>query len=82
MAKQAREAMASQTLPVVADRGYFKREEIRACHDANIAAYVPKPMISAAKADGGFTNDAFIFSSAKPNISAPAGEADLAILQR
>ena len=59
MAKQAREAMASETLSVVADRGYFKSEEILACHDADITAYVPKPMTSAAKAEGRFNNDAF-----------------------
>ncbi|VVN72599.1 hypothetical protein PS718_00516 [Pseudomonas fluorescens] len=33
MAKQAREAMASDTLSVVADRGYFKSEQILACHE-------------------------------------------------
>ncbi len=38
MAKQAREVMASDTLSVVADRGYFKSEEILACHDAGITA--------------------------------------------
>jgi lambda repressor-like predicted transcriptional regulator len=43
MAKQAREAMASETLSVVADRGYFKSEQILACHDAGITAYMPKP---------------------------------------
>ena len=37
MAKQAREAMASDTLSVVADRGYFKSEQILACHDAGKA---------------------------------------------
>ncbi len=46
MAKQAREAIGAETLSVVADRGYFKGEEILACHDANITAYVPKPMTS------------------------------------
>lgn len=39
MAKQAREAIASETLSVVADRGYFKSEQILACHDAGITAY-------------------------------------------
>lgn len=52
--------MASETLSVVADRGYFKSEQILACHDAGIIAYVPKPMTSGAKADGRFNNDAFI----------------------
>ncbi len=57
MAKQAREAIGAETLSVVADRGYFKGEEILACHDANITAYVPKPMTSSAKADGRFNKD-------------------------
>lgn len=65
MAMQAREAMASKTLSVVADRGYFKSEEILACHYADITAYVPKPMTSGAKADGRFNNDAFIYDAAK-----------------
>ena len=75
MAKQAQEAMASETLSVVADRGYFKSEEILACQDANIITYVPKPMTSAAKADGRFNNDAFIYDSAKNEYTCPAGEA-------
>ena len=75
MAKQAREAMASDALSVVADRGYFKSEQILACHDAGITAYVPKPMTSGAKADGRFNNDAFIYDSAKNEYICPAGEA-------
>jgi hypothetical protein len=68
VAKQAREVMASDTLSVVADRGYFKSEQILACHDAGITAYVPKPMTSGAKADGRFNNDAFISDVAKNSI--------------
>jgi transposase len=75
MAKQAREAMALETLSIVADRGYFKSEENLACHDANITAYVPKPMTSGAKADGRFNNDAFIYDTAKNEYICPAGEA-------
>ncbi len=75
MAKQAREAMASDTLSVVADRGYFKSEQILACHDAGITAYVTKPMTSGAKADGRFNNDAFIYDAAKNEYICPAGEA-------
>lgn len=75
MAKQAREAMASDTLSVVADRGYFKGEQILACHDAGITAYVPKPMTSGAKADGRFNNDAFLYDAVKNEYICPAGEA-------
>lgn len=74
MAKQAREAMASDSLSVVADRGYFKGEEILACHSADITAYVPKPMTSGAKADGRFNNDAFMYDAAKDHYVCPAGE--------
>ncbi|CAI9000065.1 IS1182 family transposase [Pseudomonas sp. IT-P218] len=75
MAKQAREAMASDTLSVVADRGYFKSEQILTCHNAGITAYVPKPMTSGAKADGRFNNDAFVYDAAKNEYICPAGEA-------
>ena len=75
MAKQAREAMGTETLSVVADRGYFKGEEILACHDANITAYVPKPMTSSAKADGRFNKDIFVYDSTKNEYTCPAGEA-------
>jgi hypothetical protein len=75
MAKQAREAMASKTLSVVADRGYFKSEQILTCRDAGITAYVPKPMTSGAKTDGRFNNDAIIYDAAKNEYICPAGEA-------
>lgn len=75
MAKQARDAMASETLAVVADRGYFKSEEILACHDGDITAYVPKPMTSSAKADGRFNKDAFVYDATKNEYICPAGEA-------
>lgn len=74
MAKQAREAIGLETLSVVADRGYFKGEEILACHDANITAYVPKPMTSSAKADGRFNKDAFTYDATKNEYTCPAGE--------
>ncbi|WP_419711014.1 IS1182 family transposase [Pseudomonas sp. NFX224] len=75
MAKQAREAIGVETLSVVADRGYFKGEEILACHDASITAYVPKPMTSSAKADGRFNKDAFVYNATKNEYTCPAGEA-------
>lgn len=75
MAKQAREAMGLETLSVVADKGYFKSEEILACHDADIVAYVPKSMTSGAKADGRFNNDAFHYDAERNEYICPAGQA-------
>jgi hypothetical protein len=59
MAKQAKEALDTDTLSVVADRGYFKSEEILACEDAGIETYLPKPQTSGNQAKGQFGRDAF-----------------------
>ncbi|MCU4122416.1 IS1182 family transposase [Variovorax sp. N23] len=44
MAKAAREAMDTKKLQAFADRGYFNGTELKACEDAGITAFVPKPM--------------------------------------
>ena len=41
MAKKARVAIGTATLTAIADRGYFKGEEILACHEAGISVLVP-----------------------------------------
>ena len=46
MAAQAKEAIETETLTVVADRGYFKGEEILACEENGITTYLPKPQTS------------------------------------
>lgn len=71
MAKLARDAIASETLSVVADRSYFKSEQILACHDAGITAYASKPMTSGAKAAGRCNNDAFVYDTAKNEWNLP-----------
>jgi len=52
MAAAAREAMGKKKLQAVADRGYYSGPQIKACDDAGIAAILPKPMTSNAKAEG------------------------------
>lgn len=74
MAKQARVAMGTQSLSVVADRGYFKSEEILACHEAGITAFVPKAKTSGAAAAGRFGRDDFIYDTAQNEYRCPAGE--------
>jgi hypothetical protein len=46
MAEQAREATGIKDLTVVADRGYFKGEQILDCQQAGMATLVPKPLTS------------------------------------
>jgi transposase len=75
MAKEARAAIGTTALTAIADRGYFKGEEILACHEAGIATLVPKTMTSGAKADGRFDKADFIYDAAKNEYRCPAGQA-------
>ncbi|MBB4851868.1 hypothetical protein HNP41_005646 [Pseudomonas aeruginosa] len=74
MAKQAREAMGVEVLSAVADRGYFKGEEILACHEAGITIFVPKALTSGATAAGRFGKGDFIYDAAKNEYRCPAGQ--------
>ena len=73
MARQARDALDAKTMEVVADKGYFNNNEIAACEDAGIAAYVPKPATSNAKAQGRFDKRDFAYDPAKDYYVCPAG---------
>jgi len=74
MAEQAREATQIKDIEVVADRGYFTGEQILACEQAGIAAYVPKPLTSNSKADGRFGKQDFVYVPEKNEYRCPAGE--------
>ena len=74
MARQARDEMAVKTLEVVADRGYYDGEEIRACEEADITVTLPKPMTSGAKAAGRFGKQDFVYVAADDVYRCPAGE--------
>lgn len=74
MATQARAAIGGEELTVIADRGYFKGEEIRACQEAGITAIVPKTATSAAKAEGRFDKADFIYDAESDEYRCPAGQ--------
>jgi len=74
MAQQARTAMATTDLTVVADRGYFDGEEVRACDQAGITTYLPRPLTSSSKADGRFGKPDFIYEASDDTYRCPAGE--------
>jgi hypothetical protein len=74
MAKQARTAVGTQHLTVVADRGYFKSEQILSCHEAGITAIVPKSVTSNATAEGRFGKAHFIYDSQQNEYRCPAGQ--------
>ena len=75
MSEQARKATGIEKLAVVADRGYFSGEEVLACDQAGITAYVPKPLTSGAKADGRFGKQDFVYMPDRDEYRCPAGHA-------
>ncbi|RST46574.1 transposase, partial [Variovorax sp. MHTC-1] len=74
MAMAAREAMGKTKLQALADRGYFNGTELKACEEAGITTYVPKPMTSNAKAEGRFDKSDFIYFAKADEYQCPAGE--------
>jgi len=74
MAKQAQQATGAQELVVLADRGYFRGEEIRACDQAGISALVPKPLTSNSKAEGRFDKRDFVYLPERDEYRCPAGQ--------
>jgi transposase len=74
MAQAAREAMDKPKLWAYADRGYFNAPQIKACHDEGIAAFVPKPTTSGAKADGRFDRADFIYIARDDEYLCQAGQ--------
>ena len=74
MAKQAKAALTVDDLTVVADRGYYRSEELRDCEEANITTYLPKPQTSGNQAKGQFGRDAFHYIAQDDEYECPAGE--------
>jgi hypothetical protein len=74
MAKLAREATGQTKMTVLADRGYFKGEEILQCAQEGITTLVPKPLTSNSKADGRFDKRDFVYLPKRNEYRCPAGE--------
>ena len=74
MAEQAKEAVGKQELEVLADRGYFKSEEILKCEQADITPLVPKPITSNARAEGRFDKRDFSYNKRRDEYRCPAGK--------
>ena len=74
VAEQTKEALGTQDLTVLADRGYFSGEEILKCEQAQIKALVPKPMTSNSTANGRFDKRDFIYEAEHDRYRCPAGE--------
>jgi transposase len=74
MAKQTKEILGTESLDVVADRGYFSGEEILACDMAGITVTLPKPLTSGNKLKGRFVKPDFRYVPQEDVYLCPAGE--------
>ena len=77
IAKQAKSVMApnpEQPLAVVADQGYYRGEELVACDEANIVAYVAKSDTSGKRLKGEFGRNEFRYITEDDEYECPAGE--------
>lgn len=74
MAKKAREATGTEDLEVIADRGYYNMEEIKATVDEGITPYVPKSLTSNNKSKGLYDRRDFVYIENDDEYQCPAGE--------
>ncbi|MFT5511114.1 MAG: transposase, partial [Hyphomicrobiaceae bacterium] len=74
MAELAREELGSETLDVVADRGYYEGGNIKTCEDADITVTLPRPQTSGAKSKGRFGKQDFVYVAADDVYRCPADE--------
>ena len=74
MASRAKQAIGADGLDAIADAGYFKGEEIRACGAIGVTPFVPKPLTSGAKAEGRFGKQDFVYLADENVYRCPAGE--------
>ena len=63
-----------ERIEAVADRGYFKIEDLEACERAGVTAYVPKPVRGAAVREGFFPKEEFLYDAERDAFTCPGGQ--------
>src|ERR687883_1041105 len=71
-AEPAKEILGVETIEAVADKGYFKIEDIEACENAGIVPYVPRPQRGPSVKAGLFRKDEFHYDPASDSYVCPA----------
>lgn len=74
MAQRAKDILGTERLRVVADMGYYHGDEVKACEEAGITPYIPKPNTSANTALGLFGKECFLYEPQADCYRCPAGE--------
>jgi transposase/IS5 family transposase len=73
-AEPAKEILGVETIDVVADKGYFKIEDIEACEKAGMQPYVPRPQRGPSVRKGLFRKDEFKYDPETDSFTCPAGQ--------
>ena len=73
-AEPAKEILGVETIEVVADKGYFKIEDIETCEKAGMEPYVPRPQRGPSVRAGLFRKDEFKYDSETDSFTCPAGQ--------
>jgi transposase len=73
-AEPAKEILGVETIDVVADRGYFKIEDIEACEKAGMVPHVPRPQRGPSVREGLFRKDEFKYDAETDSMVCPAGQ--------
>ena len=70
-AAPAKEVLGVEQIAVVADRGYFKIEDIEACEKAGMEPYVPRPQRGPSVRAGLFRKDEFEYDPESDTVVCP-----------
>ncbi|MFV1853102.1 MAG: IS1182 family transposase [Thalassospira sp.] len=74
MAELAKQAFKVDKIDVVADRGYFSSEQIKACADVGVTPTLPKPVTTGMKAKGIFGKHDFRYLDGQDIYICPANQ--------
>src|SRR5260370_8599106 len=69
----AKDVLGVETIAVVADKGYFKIEDIEACEKAGIVPYVPRPQRGPSVKAGWLLKEEFRYDAASDKYALPPG---------
>src|SRR5689334_8183198 len=73
-AEPAKQILGVEQIAVVADRGYFKIEDIEACEKAGMEPYVPRPQRGPSVRAGLFRKDEFAYDPETDTVICPGGQ--------
>ena len=74
MGQKTRDAIGSEQITVLADRGYYNGDEVLACEGTGILPCIPKTQTSGNAKRGLFTVADFIYDAEKDRYTCPAGK--------